>query len=85
MAKDATYAITIELTEMELALLYHTVMEDRGERQQVLWKEDLTARAERHYVSPRWLESKVFGRIAEAQPDWLAVMESAQKRLTMHT
>jgi hypothetical protein len=84
MAKGTTYTVTIELSEMELALLYHAVMEDRGERDQVLWKDGSVDRAERHYVSPRWLESKVFGQIAESQPGWLSVMEAAQKRLTPH-
>lgn len=84
MAKTPTYTVTIELNELELALLYHTVMEDRGERQQVLWKGDVAGRAERHYVSPHWLASKVFGRIAESQPDWLTAMEEAQKRLSLH-
>lgn len=84
MAKRPTYAVTIELNDLELALLYHTVMGDRGERQQVLWKDDPAGRAERHYVSPNWLASKVFGRIAEAQPEWLPAMEEAQKRLVSH-
>ena len=84
MAKGTTYAVTIELSELELALLYHAVMEDRGERDQVLWKDATADRAERHYVSPHWLASKVFGRIAESKPDWLSVMEEAQKRLTPH-
>ena len=84
MAKGTTYTMTIELTEMELALLYHTVMGDRGERYQVLWKDASADRAEKHYVSPHWLESKIFGRIAESKPDWLSVMEEAQKRLTPH-
>ena len=84
MAKGPTYMVTIELSELELGLLYHVVMEDRGERQQVSWKGDAAGRPERHYVSSRWLESKVFGRIAESQPDWLSVMEKAQKRLNLH-
>ena len=82
--KGPTYSVTIELTEMELALLYHTVMGDRGERQQVLWKDRSADRAEKHFVSPHWLESKLFGRIAESKPDWLPVMEEAHKRLTPH-
>lgn len=84
MTKASVFTVTIELNELELALLYHTVMEDRGERNQVLWKEEGAARAERHYVSPHWLANKVFGRVAEAKPDWLPVMEGAQKRLNPH-
>jgi hypothetical protein len=84
MAKGPTYTVTIELNELELALLYHTVMADRGERLQVSWKEDPAGRLEKHYVSPHWLANKVFGRIAEAQPDWLPAMEEAQKRLVPH-
>jgi hypothetical protein len=80
MAQESTYEITIELNELDLALLYHTVMSDQGEYRQVLWERE--GRSERHYVSSCWLESKVFGRIAEAQPDWLPVMERAQKKLS---
>lgn len=85
MAKGSAYTVTIELNELELALLYHTVMGDRGERQQVSWRADPAGRPEKHYVSPHWLASKVFGRIAEAQPEWLPAMEDAQKRLTSHS
>jgi len=85
MAQGPTYKVTIELNELELALLYHTVMADRGERRQVKWKADPAGRSERHYISPHWLASKVFGCIAEAQPDWLPAMEEAQKRLSLHT
>jgi|GEM_PF-2979053 len=81
MAKGPTYTVTVELNELELALLYHTVTADRGERQQVLWQADPAGRPERHYVSPHWLANKVFGRIAELQPEWLSAMEQAQKRL----
>ncbi len=80
MAKGPTYAVTIELSEMELALLYHTVMQDPGEYRTVYWKE--AGRLDRHYVHPHWLENKVFGCIAETQPEWLAVIDEAQKRLS---
>lgn len=85
MAKGPTYTVTIELNELELALLYHTVLADRGERQPVLWQADVAGRPEKHYVSPHWLAGKVFGRIAEAQPEWLPAMEEARKRLTLHS
>ncbi len=85
MAKVQTYSVTIELTELELALLYHTVMEDRGERRQILWKEANAPRPERHSVGVHWLESKVFGRIAEATPDLAAAMEKAQQRLSLRS
>ncbi len=82
--KGPTYTITIELSELELALLYHTVMEDKGERRAVVWKEGQEARPERHYISPHWLENKVFSRIAESQPEWLVAMDQAQKKLSLH-
>lgn len=84
MAKGPTYTVTIELNELELALLYHTVMEDRGEHRAVYWQGQAKGRPERHYVGRHWLESKVFGRIAEAQPDWLPALEAARKRLSLH-
>jgi hypothetical protein len=80
MVQGNTYLVTIELNELDLALLYHTVMSDQGEYRQVFWKGE--GRRERHYISPCWLESKVFSRIAEVQPDWLPVMEKAQKKLS---
>ena len=83
MGKAPTYAVTIELDEMELALLYHTVMDDRGERRQVLWQVGEAPRPERHSVATHWLESKVFGRIAEAEPELAAAMEKAQHRLAV--
>lgn len=83
MARGPTHAVTIELDDLELALLYHTVLQDRGERRQVLWQETDAARPERHFVAERWLESKVFGRIAEAHPDLVAAMEKAQRRLSL--
>ncbi len=85
MAQGPTYSVTIELSELELALLYHTVLEDRGERRPVLWQEVSTSRPERHYVGVHWLESKVFGRIAEANPDLTTTMEKAQQRLSLRS
>ena len=81
MARGPTYTVTIELNELELALLYHAAMADHGERQQVLWQGDPAGRPEKHYVSPHWLASKALGHIAATQPEWLPVMEAAQKRL----
>lgn len=82
MAQGNSYNVTIELSEVELALLYHTVMADRGEHRAVLWERE--GRRERRYVSENWLENKVFSRIAEVQPDWLPAMEEAQKRLSLY-
>lgn len=82
MSRESTYAVTIELNEVELALLYHAVMEDRGEHRTVYWEEGGQRRP--HFVSERWLESKVFGAIAEMQPEWLAVVDQAQKRLSLY-
>ena len=85
MAKAPTYPITVELNEMELALLYHTVMEEQEEYRPVLWKGAAGKGFERHHISRRWLENKLFGRIAEMQPDWLMAMEECRKRLSLHT
>ncbi len=85
MAKGSTHAVTIELSDLELALLYHTVLQDRGERRQVLWQEVNAPRPERHFVALHWLESKVFGRIAEAYPELVAAMEEAQRRLSLRS
>ncbi len=85
MAKGQTYSVNLELTALELALLYHTVMEDRGERRQVLWKEADAPRPEKHFVALHWLESKVFGRIAETRPELAALMEEAQQRLSFRS
>jgi putative redox protein len=82
MSRESTYAVTIELTEIELALLYHVVMDDRGEHRTVYWEEGGQRR--RHYISERWLENKVFGAIAEMQPGWLSDMDQAQKRLSLY-
>ncbi len=84
MAKAPAYPVTLELSEMELALLYHTVMEEREEYRTVLWKGASGSGFERHHVSQRWLEKRVFGRIAEMQPEWLTAMEEARKRLALH-
>lgn len=75
------YSVTIELTELELALLYHTVTQDRGEHRPVFWEEG--GRRERRFVQRAWLENKVFGEIARTQPEWLPVIEEARKRLTL--
>jgi len=77
-----SYVITIELSELELALLYHAVMEDRGEHRAVSWEEE--GRKARHYIGEYWLEKKVFGAIAQMQPEWLAVMDGAQRRLSLY-
>jgi len=82
MPKDRSYTVTVELSELELALVCRTAMEDRGERRLVLWEKE--GRRERHYVSPHWLESKVFGQIAQARPGWMEEMEAARRRLDMH-
>jgi hypothetical protein len=79
---SATYSVTIELNELDLALLYHTVTSDQGEYRTVFWQQ--SGRKERHYVSHSWLESRVFGAIAQNQPEWLPVIERAQKRLSLH-
>jgi len=82
MPKGRTYVVTLELSEMELALIYRTAMEDRGERRPIFWEEG--GRRGRHSISPHWLESRVFGEIAQARPEWMADMEAAQERLDMH-
>ncbi|MBN1483488.1 MAG: hypothetical protein JXA37_02095 [Chloroflexia bacterium] len=82
MAGEAKYAVTIELNELELATLYHAVLEDQGEHRVVFWEEE--GRRRRHYISVCWLESKVFSRIAEMQPEWLTVMDKAQKKLSLY-
>lgn len=84
MAKGSTYTVTVELTEMELALLYHAVTHDPGEYRTVFWREAEARQPERHFVSRQWLEQKVFGQIAQVQPGWLPVIEAAQRRLTPH-
>lgn len=83
--KGPLYPVTIELTELELALLYHTATQEEGTYRMVFWKEEGGKRPERHYVSPHWLERKVFGRIAENRPDWLPVMEEACRKLAFPT
>jgi hypothetical protein len=77
-----TYSVTIELSELDLALLYRAVTADQGEYRTVFWEEG--GRKQRHFVSQRWLENKVFGVIAQNQPEWLPAIESAQKRLSLH-
>lgn len=84
MAKGPTYTVTIELNPLELALLYHTVTHEQDEYRTVFWRAEGVERPERHYVSRNWLAHKVFGQIAQAQPEWLPMMEAAQKRLTPH-
>lgn len=79
--KGPLYPVTIELSELELALLYHTAMQEEGAYRMVFWKEEGEKRPERHYVSPHWLERKVFGRIAESRPEWLPVMEEARRKI----
>jgi hypothetical protein len=83
MAQAPTYSVTVEISEMELALLYHTVMEEQEEYRPVFWK-GAGKGFERRYVSRRWLENKLFGRIAEMQPEWLTAMEEARQRLSLH-
>lgn len=82
MAKGRSYSVTIELDELELAMLYHTVTEDRGEYRTVWWEEG--GRQERRYLSRCWLENKVFGEIARAQPEWMPALEAAKERLKLH-
>ena len=81
MGKKVTYRVTIELNEIELALLYHTVTSEAGEHRQVFWEEK--GRREPHYVHPRWLENKVFGQIAQERPEWLPVMTAAARKLSL--
>ncbi len=79
--KGPLYTVAIELSELELALLYHTAMQEEGTYRMVFWQGEGKSRPERHYVSPHWLERKVFGCIAESRPEWLPVMEEARRKL----
>ncbi len=78
--KGPLYPVTIELSELELALLCHTAMQEEGTYRTVFWKEEGKKRPERHYISPHWLERKVFGCIAESRPEWLPMMEEARRK-----
>jgi hypothetical protein len=79
--KGPRYPVTIELSELELALLYYAATRPEGAYRLVFWKGEDERRPERHYVGPNWLERKVFGRIAENHPEWLPVMEEARRKL----
>ncbi|MGB9723312.1 MAG: hypothetical protein ACP5OO_03675 [Chloroflexia bacterium] len=79
--KGPRYPVTIELSELELALLYHAATRQEGTYRLVFWKEEDERRSEQHYVGPNWLERKVFGCIAEHHPEWLPVIEEARRKL----
>ncbi len=81
MGNKEPYRVTVELSEIELALLYHTVTGETGEHRQVFWEEG--GRREPHYFHPRWLENKVFGQIAQERPEWLPVMTETAGKLSL--